>query len=317
LLLEIDEAGFLEEYTWYAGQRQFGAPAETWLAEHPERVASFLGWAREAGYLNDDSREGELTTLEGFRELPGTVAEWMTESEMVYQINLLEEGEGGDAPRFLDAERQRFRRLKLGGDDRIVCKRVAKTLDTDLAVRQATALIQVLRCFVPGDDAYELAALRAGGLGLELDEVTFAVRADIRLGEAVENYADAQPALMAWALAAAAWRSEPDLRAEHGGPEPTDAASLAEALFVTAATAGAYVNSREVDPADPEAEPAPESDVLERLITAVESDDFLGFVLYEVIHKHYGRSLDRLSTNEANAVVSYLHGYVLRRRLRE
>lgn len=308
LLLRIDDAGFLDEYIWYVLQNTVGDRATNWLHEHEQRVEAFLDWARSEGLLNEEPEEPTSTAaIDRYRGYPADVLKLIEESDISYTIDTGDESTNT----LLQDERARFASLELQGNDRVSCARVSKKLDEDMAANGARALIAALRCFTPGEEEYEQAVLRAASLGLELREITFRPAGRLEFGEGARVEVMNLPWL-AYLVTKAAWRMEHGFRVNNGGPENGDRPSLAEEFLVAAVTAGGYANGLEPDegeegvPEEPEHDPA-----LDRLLEAIEANQFRGYVLYEIIHKAYGLRLDRLNSDDAVAVDDYLFGHVI------
>ena len=170
------------------------------------------------------------------------------------------------------------------------------------------------RCFVPGEAEYEQAVLRAASLGLALKEIDFLPAGNIEFGENVEIKQIDQHWLL-YLVTKAAWRMESSFRTDNGGPEDPAHPSLAEEFVAVAVTAGAYANSLEPDEESPAAAQEVQREPgFDRLLDAISTEHYRGFVLYEVVHKAYGVTLDRLTDEDAAAVNDYLFQHVIYRK---
>jgi tetratricopeptide (TPR) repeat protein len=311
LLLAIDDAGFLEEYVWYNRQKILGDRARAWLDEHPERVNAFLAWARAEGRLSDRPEGPVPTALDRYRQLPLELMERLDASKVKYEINV----EAIDAPGLVQEARARFGNgLRLRGDDRVDCRNAVRNLGEELPKAGTMALLPMFRCFVPGTDEYETGALRARSLGLEPRVIAFSPVGAIAGGETVR--VQAESSWLPYGLAKAAWRYEPGLREENGGPADPGELHLAEELYALGVLVGAYANSLEPDEPKESAEASalPERvPALDRLLDAAKAGLVRGYALYEVVHKTYGIPLDRLTVEDAEVVKKYLFAHVIAR----
>ncbi len=115
------------------------------------------------------------------------------------------------------------------------------------------------------------------------------------------------PAWIPYFFAKALWRYEPGFRQRFGGPED-DKPSIAEEEFALAALVGGYLNAQESK--DQKKEPDPYLDA----IKAVFADRVqTGFILFEILHKTYGVSLECLPSAQADMLRQYFFSYALER----
>ena len=288
-------------------------------------VLAACGWglwslhAMTEGLLDEEKPQPVRTSrLDRFRVLPADLFEVVDESDVMYEVGIQTDRPTG----LLLDDRERFSRgLKLGGKDRIACRKASRILDEEVSTIGAKALLPIFRCFLPGEPGYEHGIRRAASLGLEAREIEFRPTADLILGEKVQL--NGESSWLFYALAKAAWRNEPELRERHGGSKGGDRASLEEEMFALGVAAGAYANA--LDPDDPEksaedSEPVTDEEpaappepipALDRLLEAIRANHYRGYVLYEVVHKAYHIPLDRLDEQDAQNVADYLFAHVI------
>jgi hypothetical protein len=310
-LLAVDEAGFLEEFIWYAGQKRLGEPAAKWLAENASRIESFLSWAKANGYLASESAEeqkGSDETEE--RSLPFQVFLAAEQSKLVYTMGFLAEG---DAQDYSEKESKRFRkRLDLRGNDQVTAQDAKKVLSNPNALTNAEPLLTVFRMHLPGDPEWQRAVDLPKRFGLYFRDLTpktpFPVSEKQGKGEILVGVQSDQEAWLSYALAKAVWRFEPGFAAQFG-VEKNDRPSVAEELFAWSNLVEAYVNSR--DPGPDEEDPLPNDSYLDQVLAIEQQGDLLGFVLFEVVHKIYGVPLNNLSPRQKEALNTYVLNNVL------
>jgi hypothetical protein len=240
-----------------------------------------------------------------YRSFPLNLMKLVADSDVLYNIH----GDAGeDSENLLAAEIVRFSSgIQLDGSERIRCDRILKRAREKPAGVDRTALETLLLCSLPEDDAHSVVVEQADALSLEMREIDFRPRATLVFGDAVDVYAEGP--WLAYALAKAAWRREPDLRAKVASKDPGERPSFSEELYALAVLSGAYLNAQ--DTTEEEAESAPRVESLDRLVDAVRADLFRGYALYEVLHKAYGIPLDALDPPDAKKVRAYLRRFVL------
>jgi Tfp pilus assembly protein PilF len=297
-LLQIDDAGFIDEYIYDTKTSALGEPAKKWLADHQDRKLAFEAWAGKQGLLAEDQAPEESSNI------PMDLITTMTNSKKVYTVG---PGDRADSERFLAAEQKRFKAgLKLRGDDTVDCGKAGAVTSATLLASGIKTFYPVFRCQWPGDEAFDDAVKRASLLGLVARDLAPAIQGAVVAEADGIQIKLVDRAWLSYLNAKAAWRYEPELRKRYGGVE-TDAPSVAEEVFAFLAAAQGYRNSRE--PND-KGEAAPPDEGLDRLCAIEQAGHLRGFVLYEVIHRSYGISLKSLSPTDGKAVGNYLGAHV-------
>jgi tetratricopeptide (TPR) repeat protein len=310
-LLAIDDAGFFDEYVYTQKADRLGPEAAAWREAHPERVEAFFAWAREAGYASDDEETEEATaeTEDGEDEvevtlgdLPGLVLQVAEESDWTYELTL---DEAVDGP--TDAEIRRWRKYRYEGEDVVDCKidvleAMQESVGSDFRV-----FLRAARCLSPEDPEWsDLEAVRR--LGRRFDDVSFELAAAVEVvGKHEVRLSVADERSLFYGFAKATLPREPLLRRVFDAESVASPHPVEEwAALLTAI--GAYRNGLEPDEETGETgQPDP---YMERL-SAVHAAELLeAFVAYEIVHKQYGVSLERLPRDLADELDDYLTQYV-------
>jgi len=245
-------------------------------------------------------------SVERFRKLPLQILKLVSESERPYLIEVDPTEE--EIVGYLARERDLFRNgLVLSGEQRIDCGRAVEAIDRAQAGHE---LYDVFLCSYPGDDAWNQAIHGLLRLGLVFHDLAPEFRIVIDNGEKQAVIKASTSAWLSYALAKALWKNEPDLRLELRG-EAQYSPSVVEEKIALYAGVAAYLNSRM--PSEDASEPADEDPDMENLVRVVESGRLRGYILFEVLHKTYGVSLQSLSTADRAAVSDYLDAFAIRR----
>lgn len=310
LLLEIDEAGYLEPYIYHQNRQQLGAAGADWLAKNPQRVAAFLAWAEQEGLLTEDAAQAVPAEDDENAELnlPALLLSTAESSALTYAITSTPPQ--AEAAAAFEEERKRFRsQLVLNGQDTVHCRAATKRLYETASVSD---LVNVLRCALPGDKAWERASAMAGRFGLDVRDLTPPLQNlhIARDGDEVRVECSDLNWLF-YGLAKAIWRYEDGFCARFSACE-SDQPSLYEEYFALAANLQAYLNAKEQDETEEERVTEPDP-LLETLIAVAQSGDMKGYVLFEILHKSYGLSLRSLDRENASMVEQYVSRFVLAR----
>jgi tetratricopeptide (TPR) repeat protein len=324
-LLAVEEQGFLTEYIWYANEQKLGQRATDWLAQNSERITTFVNWAKRADYSSFVERavpkaESEQSALHP-RDLPALVLKACQESKLSYEIGV--SPEPADCRDFISQESERFQKvLKRSGANCLTREDVAKRLDSLSGRVDEDVLLQVFRLYLPGENHWTEAARMTSRLARQMVDSAWPRAGEgsvERRGDKIKVKASGAPWL-AYYLAKAAWRNEPELRARFAGPGE-DVPALAEEWFALVTLVGAYANSKEsagrTEEKPQSAEGKPEDKVavidpfLENLTSATNSELLVGFGLFEVLHKRYGVPLNCLDARQAEVLAKYYSAFVL------
>lgn len=311
MLLKIDDAGYLDEYIYYRNRKVFSESAEAWIAEHTDRIESFEAWATEEGLMAVPQKAAAEEVESGSTSLTLKLLTIATESELIYTMDINEEIDFSEA---MEAERKAFAAaVSLDGPNRIKCRSAFKQLVEKGKAINATQFHQVFRCSQPGDEEWEAAVRMLSGLGLTLVDRSPPLAGSAYEAEGEYKVGTGKPDWMIYYLAKAIWRFEPGIREQYIGVGPYKP-TFEEELLAWMALAESAFNSQTPtsDEELPEgAEPYEPDPYVAFLAELHEADLVQGFVLFEVLHKQYGISLDRLTENQADALQEYLNSFVL------
>jgi hypothetical protein len=247
----------------------------------------------------------DTLSVERFRKLPLQILKLVSESDRPYLIEVDPSEE--EIVGYLERERDLFREgLVFTGDHRIDCGRAVETIEK---AQSSHELYDVFFCAYPGDEAWQRAVDGLSRLGLVFHDMAPEFRIVIDNGEEQAVIKATTSAWLSYALAKALWKNEPNLRLElHGEARYTP--TVVEEKIAFYAGVAAYLNSRA--PSEEIAEPADEDPDMENLVRVVESGRLRGYILFEVLHKTYGVSLQSLSTADRAAVSDYIEAFAIR-----
>jgi tetratricopeptide (TPR) repeat protein len=303
-----EKAGYLDEFLWYMNRRKLGTRAESWIKENTQKVNTFTDWAVLSGFkdlVQEKSSDKEVVKKETItpRALPALLLKKAEDSKFAYVIG---DSKPDDVKKFQKEEGQRFHdALKKSSAQCISKDDARKALNINL--KNSLDFSSAIQIYMPGDEEWNFLVQRSSNLGRRYRDLAPPASASGLVGKKWDKIfvQVADPAWIAYYLAKALWRYEPGFRQRFGGSDQ-DKASIAEEEFALAALAGSNQNHRE--PKDGKSKSDPYLDKIEPILG---SEDRIGFVLLEILHKTYGASLECLPPDQINALQHYFYSYVL------
>lgn len=343
-LLKIDEAGHFDTFIYHQKQREIGPDALAWITDHEEEVNAFLGWAQDAGLVDTGSDEGRsdgdgsnedgsetsetaaaetagagdipseqestspgtsdsetLVLEEG--DLPALVFSLIERSEVMYSIEVAH----ARGKEFFLGETKRWKRFHLGTDGTLDCDYdLAAAIETTYSNPMSKVLTWSI-CFGPDDKEWKQLKM-ASRLGYRYRNLAPRFRGTIsgRSDGEMKVVVPTDSHWMSYLLTKALWRRESVLQGAFGEGSSKEPSLFEETLAMRSAIA-AYENSL-ANAEDPE----PPDEYFDTLREIRNAGLLQEFVLFEILHKHYGVSLRGLDREMANRMERYLVGFVFR-----
>ena len=307
------EAGYMDEYVWYANRQKLGQQAEDWLRNNEERANAYRTWAENSGFSEqlaeqmhtaEDDQDGSI----GIRDLPGIVMEAADQSKFAYEIG--EKPTPDEVEKFHKEEGKRLKNLFRNKRNACISENSALTaLETSVKEVLPEACMNITRIYHPEDKEWKTALQVCAESGIHYTDLSLPASAygSIRKkGDRIYVKAT-DPFWIAYYLAKAVWRYEPDFRLHFGGSDD-DSPSIDEEVFAWMTMIGGYINSQESE--DAETQPNP---FMESVSGIWEEGALPGFILTEIIHRTYAVQLECLSAEDEKELVHYFSNFALKK----